>query len=415
MADDRDAFEELPGGDPESRGKILAIDGLLRELARRREGGAEGSVDRVVRALDGTAAPGEPTPEVSGRSVPGRVLGWLGSRWQIAAAAILFFAILGALLYRVGREGGVSYEVVSGRVRVEGVESSRVPAGAPVRVEGASPAEIRLEDGSLAEFAPSSEVVFHGPADRVREIVELVRGRGRFRVRKGPFQVVTPVGTVTGLAADFAVEVPGTPEGGPAPALRVDVEEGAVQVDCAGKAVVLSEGESCSFPPGKPEGGDYERLLKGAKITLVEAVRKALQEAGDGGAVEASLEDEDGKVLFSIDVSRGGRTLEIDIDPVSGEVRAKKPEDKDSSRVLKASGITLLQAVETALQKVPGLAVAALLEVEKGKVEAEVKVFSEGRVSKVEIDGRTGEVLRVEEPGRKGKGRKGGRDDDDDD
>ena len=48
------------------------------------------------------------------------------------------------------------------------------------------------------------------------------------------------------------------------------------------------------------------------------------------------------------------------------------------------------QAIEAALQKQPGLAYAAEAELEDGKAEIEVKILSDGKLYKVEVDGVSG-------------------------
>ena len=66
--------------------------------------------------------------------------------------------------------------------------------------------------------------------------------------------------------------------------------------------------------------------------------------------------------------------------------------------------VSLAAAIETALGKVKGQALNAEIEIENGKAVIEVKVFSDGKLWEVEIDGTTGAVIEVEQE-----------DDDDDD
>jgi uncharacterized membrane protein YkoI len=67
-------------------------------------------------------------------------------------------------------------------------------------------------------------------------------------------------------------------------------------------------------------GEDKAELLKGAKITLVEAVEKALTSV-EGKAVEAELEKEGDNTVFEIEViDETGTTQKIYIDAGSGNV-----------------------------------------------------------------------------------------------
>jgi uncharacterized membrane protein YkoI len=431
MADDEGAFEDLSLGDPQRQGKILAIEGLLRGLASCQLGEESDAIARVIEAIN-TPTPvkvppergPQPRPEEAVPSSPRRAARWIASRWQIATAAAVFFAIVAMLLYQAGRETKPYYEVLSGRMSGSGIEAGRIRAGSPVHVDGDTPSQIRFKEGSTAELSPSSEVVFCGPVDRLREVVALTRGIGMFRVKKGtePFQVATPVGTVTTPDAHFSVGLRASGDGGETDAfpplrLTVSVMQGKVHVDRAGKTCAVSAGQTRTFGPD-PEGGgarfdgsDYEKLLKEAKLTLSEAIRKALKEAGEGVAVEAKIEAKDSTILYSVDVAHGDRTLDITIDDRTGDVAEKETGEDDQSKVVNASKISLLQAIEISLQKTPGLAVGAKLEIEGGKPEAEVKIFSEGKVSTVTLNGQTGDVLRIREKSKKGKRDKDGPDD----
>jgi uncharacterized membrane protein YkoI len=140
----------------------------------------------------------------------------------------------------------------------------------------------------------------------------------------------------------------------------------------------------------KDDGEDPAALLNKAGISLSEAVQKAIAIAGEGTVVGAELEDEDGKVIFSVEVARGDKILEVNLDAKTGEKVNVETEKEDKSAVAKALKIGVAQAIETALQKKPGLAFAAEAEVEDGKPEVEVQILSEGKVWKVEVDGTSG-------------------------
>lgn len=157
-------------------------------------------------------------------------------RWimPVAAAAIVLVSILVWSL----SGPGAPYEVVSGDVKVE---------GAKVEVSAAAPALFRMKDGSEARLAPSTSAVFHGRKDDARQVVEIARGGGTFKVAKAPdsFRVDTPAGRVLVLGTEFTVDLRKQKKG--PPALAVSVVSGKVRVDFGGKGRDLGPGESRVF------------------------------------------------------------------------------------------------------------------------------------------------------------------------
>ncbi len=148
--------------------------------------------------------------------------------------------------------------------------------------------------------------------------------------------------------------------------------------------------------PARPcDDDDPGKLLKDVGYTLVEAIQKSTAIAKEGTVLEAGLENEDGKVVYYVEFAQEKKVLEISLDAKTGDVVKQETEDEDKSDVAKACKVTLSQAIATALQKVPGQAMEAEAEVEDGKCRIEVKIFSDGKVYKVELDGETGVVLKV--------------------
>jgi uncharacterized membrane protein YkoI len=131
-------------------------------------------------------------------------------------------------------------------------------------------------------------------------------------------------------------------------------------------------------------------LLKKTGITLSEAIQKAAAIAKDGTVVGAELEEEDGKVIYSVEVAQGTKIFEVNLDAKTGDKVNTETENEDKSAVVQALKISVTQAIEAALQKKPGLAFNAEAEVEDGKPEVEVKILSDGKIFKVEVDGTTG-------------------------
>jgi uncharacterized membrane protein YkoI len=149
---------------------------------------------------------------------------------------------------------------------------------------------------------------------------------------------------------------------------------------------------------------DPASLLKKTGYTLAEAIAKSGPHSGGGTLVVAELEEEDGKVVYTLEFAQGDKIVEVNLDAKTGELVKKETENEDKSAIAKACKVTLTQAVEAALQKVPGLAFSAGGEMKDGKPEIEVQVVAEGKLSKVVIDGASGAVIKVK--AHKGEGEK---------
>ena len=141
---------------------------------------------------------------------------------------------------------------------------------------------------------------------------------------------------------------------------------------------------------------DPARWLAHAGFSLQESIVKAAKEAKEGAVVRAVLEEDDGRIIYSVEFVQGSKILEVDLDAKTGELVKKDLEDEDKSAALKACTFPLAKALETALQKVPGKAIEVEAELTpEGKGRYDVKIFHEGKVRKVVLDGASGEVLSV--------------------
>jgi len=153
--------------------------------------------------------------------------------------------------------------------------------------------------------------------------------------------------------------------------------------------------------PGPHQDPDYGKLLKSATLTLGEAIDRGAKDVADGVPLTAYIEDNEGNPCFFVFVNKGRDTFQVAVDPKTGKVLEKEtvPESdaKHDASIVGALKITLAKAIEKALGKVPGKAVYADFDLdEKGPVEAEVDVFAEGKVTRVFVNGTTGEVMRTE-------------------
>jgi len=141
--------------------------------------------------------------------------------------------------------------------------------------------------------------------------------------------------------------------------------------------------------------GKWDALLKQTEYPLGDAVAKALAFAKEGAVIEAEIETDEDKAVYSVDIAQGAKKLNVVLDAKTGEVVEKDLEDEDQSAIAKAfEKLTLAKAIETALAKHAGAkAVHAVFLVEAGKAVASVTVVVLGKEAVVRIDGATGEVL----------------------
>jgi uncharacterized membrane protein YkoI len=136
---------------------------------------------------------------------------------------------------------------------------------------------------------------------------------------------------------------------------------------------------------------DYPELLKDSKISLVEGIALGLKEAREGVVWKAELEG-DKEVHWAIDVAQGAKVFAVDIDVKTGKVVGTDTENADQSRLAKAARIPLARAIEVALKKSPGQAVAAEFKLAGEKAQASVKILIKGKVKAVTVDAETGEI-----------------------
>ena len=148
-------------------------------------------------------------------------------------------------------------------------------------------------------------------------------------------------------------------------------------------------------------------LAKQAKITQDEAINAALEKV-PGTVEEVELEDEKGTIVYEIElVSTDGTEHEVEVDAQTGEVLKVEADDDDEeneeedsqnqAELAKQAKITEDEAINTALEKVPGTVNEVELEDENGTMVYEIEVLStDGTEQEVKVDAQTGEVIKVE-------------------
>lgn len=174
-----------------------------------------------------------------------------------------------------------------------------------------------------------------------------------------------------------------------------------------------------------------QEISRQTKITMEQARKIALERAS--GKIESEeLEKEHGKLIYSFDIRNAQGTItEVNVDAYTGAVIAVEEEDaqkeaaenqKEKSEKMQKKGddddekgeekehranikkyskqakITMAQAKEIALKKVPGTITEEDLEMERGRLQYAFDIKdANGKVYDVEIDAKTGEILKAAE------------------
>lgn len=143
-----------------------------------------------------------------------------------------------------------------------------------------------------------------------------------------------------------------------------------------------------------------ERVLKNSKFGLADVVRSSLREIGTGTAVSARLTfDSNGSGWAKTWIATGKTTSRVETS-LQNSGGCVVPEETDYSELAKAAKTTLIEAIETALQKEPGAAIDAGVSFkDPNKAEFSVHVYSNGKIRTVAIDADRGQITGVKDGG----------------
>lgn len=106
------------------------------------------------------------------------------------------------------------------------------------------------------------------------------------------------------------------------------------------------------------EASEYEALLKEAKISMSEAMAKAMAEAKTGTVIKAILEEDENGVVYSFDIAKGKDVLAINLDAKTGKVVESDLEEGNDQSALTGD---LAKAMDDAVRQVAGKVVEAHL------------------------------------------------------
>jgi uncharacterized membrane protein YkoI len=135
------------------------------------------------------------------------------------------------------------------------------------------------------------------------------------------------------------------------------------------------------------------RLLDRATLSLTQAVDLATQ-SWPGVPVKTEIQEDDGKIVWSVLLAFEQKLREVEIDAASGRILEAQEEKGDASTVAAALKVPLRSAVEKALAAVPGRLVEAEAELKKGRLVVEIKILQDGALREVLVDGETGDILK---------------------
>jgi uncharacterized membrane protein YkoI len=175
------------------------------------------------------------------------------------------------------------------------------------------------------------------------------------------------------------------------------------------------------------EARPNSKLTRQVKVSMEQATEAASKRVA-GKIEKAELEKESGKLIYSFDIrNETGTISEVWVDAQTGEVinvkeenaaqktgekrqdkmKGSRQDDDDESEATKRANlakyakeakITMEQAKEIALKRVPGTITDQDLEKERGKLMYSFDIRdANGKVFDVEIDAKTGKVLKAVE------------------
>lgn len=152
---------------------------------------------------------------------------------------------------------------------------------------------------------------------------------------------------------------------------------------------------------------DYEKLLAAATFSLQEAIDKAaaVPDAKECVVVSAEIEEEGGKMIYSIQVAKGPKVLEINLDIASGAQVSADLENEDKSAEAKSAKITVKQALEAATKKKGVRPISASLALDGDKPVWNVSIWTAKKAEKiVRLDALTGDVIKAKKNAEKEAG-----------
>lgn len=155
-----------------------------------------------------------------------------------------------------------------------------------------------------------------------------------------------------------------------------------------------------------PQEPDTGKLVGEAKLTMTQAIERGLHEARTGVLVQAELEFEKGRTVWSLDVAQGTKVCEVLLDAKDGSLVERAVEDEDWAKVVTAAKLTVQEAVAAVQKQHEGTPVHAELHFVDGVPTVTVELFGDGKQVAFHVDvaeARPGNQRGQDEQGERGK------------
>ena len=176
-----------------------------------------------------------------------------------------------------------------------------------------------------------------------------------------------------------------------------------VGLTIVGSASVLGQDASASPDAMATEASPVPEatpmVIAATGLTASQAIDIALGVIPDGAVVDIGQGWERGSSYWDVIVrSPDGSAVELYLDAATGDVLEQSPTRTPLLAVDGAPAVTAQQAVDTALEAVPGgTLIEADLDREGNRLIREIIVRGEGGRSEVYVDATSGELLKVED------------------
>ncbi|MFT4413407.1 PepSY domain-containing protein [Bacillus sp. UMB0728] len=201
------------------------------------------------------------------------------------------------------------------------------------------------------------------------------------------------------------------------PALAAAIIGGGIAGTAINTSVFAASADTSNSKVEVTDEQEQQQLAKEATITKEEAISAALKEVA-GKAAKTELEDEDGTVVYGVEVTddqgknqdvkvdaKTGKVLKVEADDENEKADKEEKEDKDSEvsdkqeqqQLEKEATISAEESTTIALKEVKGQVTDTELEDEDGTVVYGVEITDDqGKKHDVKVDAKTGKVLKVD-------------------
>ncbi|MQR84925.1 hypothetical protein GFV16_03080 [Bacillus megaterium] len=150
---------------------------------------------------------------------------------------------------------------------------------------------------------------------------------------------------------------------------------------------------------------DQSKSSTKTQTTIEEAQAKdiALQKTDGGDITNIQLAVDDGVKQYEVDITKGNKEYDVEIDSSSGKIiefdEEQKDDDDEKEEELQdvSPSISLDQAIKTALKSAKGTVNETDLDQENNRLAYEIEIdTADKREATVSVDAKNGDVISVE-------------------